>query len=92
MWKSVKVSKSEVWDSKDLGDKRRMNFKFCTEAKNHLKYRGHESWVRFIDFEILLEKSTFLIQPGDASCHVLSSKDGSLVDLNYDELSNVQMI
>ena len=52
VWKSVKVSKPEVWDSKDLGDKRRMNFKFCTEAKNHLKYRGHESWVRFVDFEI----------------------------------------
>ena len=31
--KSVRVSKPEVWDSKDLGDKRRMNFKFCTEAK-----------------------------------------------------------
>ena len=50
--KSVRVSKPEVWDSKDLGDKRRMNFKFCTDAKNHLKYRGHESWVRFVDFEI----------------------------------------
>ena len=36
-----------------------------------------------------MEKSFFLIQPGDASCHVLSSKDGSLVDLNYDEELNV---
>ena len=33
--------------------------------------------------------SSSFIQPGDASCHVLSSKDGSLVDLNYDEELNV---
>ena len=31
-----------------------------------------------------MEKYFFKNQPGDASCHVLSSKDGSLVDLNYE--------